>query len=104
MLTMSNDDVLYTDDNGLKTANDTVNTFVGILYQLQKVAVRTNLFGELRGDLTTVYSNGDVNLKNIANFTVDSKNSYNNPRDHYSVINNCNYFLANADAALSETR
>lgn len=104
MLTMSNDDVLYTDDNGLKTANDTVNTFVGILYQLQKVAVRTNLFGELRGDLTTVYSNGDVNLKNIANFTVDSKNSYNNPRDYYSVINNCNYFLANADAALSETR
>lgn len=104
MLDMGNDDVLYTDDNTLKSANDTVNTFVGILYQLQKIGVRTNLYGELRGDLTTVYQNADVDLKAIANFDVASSNAYNNPRDYYSVINNCNFYLANADTDLSESR
>ena len=104
MLDMGNDDVLYTDENTLKSANDTVNSFTGILYQLQKVAVRTNLFGELRGDLTQVYTTANANLKAIADFTMDSNNPYNNPRDYYAVINNCNYFLKNADTELTEKR
>ncbi len=104
MLDMGNDDVLYTDQNTLKSANDTVNTFAGILYQLQKIGVRTNLYGELRGDLTTVLNTADTCLQDIADFNVTSNNTYNNPRDYYAVINNCNYFLANADATLSETR
>lgn len=104
MLDMGNDDVLYADRNHLSSANDTVNSFVGILAQLQKVAVRTNLFGELRGDLTKVNESANANLKAIANFTVDDDNIYNNPRDYYAIINNCNYFLANADTALREYR
>lgn len=104
MLDMGNDDVLYADHNHLTTANDTVNSFVGILAQLQKVAVRTNLFGELRGDLTKVNANANANLKAIADFTVDDDNVYNNPRDYYAIINNCNYFLANADTTLREYR
>ncbi len=104
MLDMGNDDVLYTDENTLNSANDTVNTYMGVLYQLQKVAVRTNLFGELRGDLTTVYTTADEDLKAIANFEVGNDNAYNNPRDYYAVINNCNYYLANANTELSEKR
>ncbi len=104
MLDMGNDDVLYADHNHLTTANDTVNSFVGILAQLQKIAVRTNLFGELRGDLTKVNDNANANLKAIANFAVDDDNVYNNPRDYYAIINNCNYFIANADTALREYR
>ena len=104
MLDMGNDDVLYADHNHLTTANDTVNSFVGILAQLQKVAVRTNLFGELRGDLTKVNESANANLKAIANFTVDDDNVYNNPRDYYAIINNCNYFLAKADTTLREYR
>lgn len=104
MLDMGNDDVLYADKNHLTTANDTVNSYVGILVQLQKIAVRTNLFGELRGDLVDVRSCADANLKAIANFEVDDNNPYNNPRDYYSVINNCNYFLAKADTSLVESR
>ena len=104
MLDMGNDDVLYADHNHLSTANDTVNSFVGILAQLQKIAVRTNLFGELRGDLTKVNDNANANLKAIANFAVDDDNVYNNPRDYYAIINNCNYFIANADTALREYR
>ena len=104
MLDMGNDDVLYTGDNQLNSANDTINSFVGVLYQLQKVAVRTNLFGELRGDLTTVYQTADEDLKAIANFEVGNDNAYNNPRDYYAVINNCNHYLANANTELSEKR
>ena len=43
MLDMGNDDVLYADENHLVHGSDTVNSFVGILSQLQKIAVRTNL-------------------------------------------------------------
>jgi len=104
MLDMGNDDVLYADENHLTNGNDTVNSFVGILAQMQKIAVRTNLFGELRGDLTSVNAGANMDLKDIANFAVGDDNAYNNPRDYYSVINNCNYYLANADTLLRESR
>ena len=103
MLDMGNDDMLYADENHLSQATDTVNSFVGILSQLQKIAVRTNLYGELRGDLSVVNSNANADLKEIAAFAVDNDNAYNNPRDYYAVINNCNYYLANADTTLRET-
>lgn len=104
MLDMGNDDVLYADANHLTQGTDTVNSFVGILAQLQKIAVRTNLYGELRGDLVVVNENANSDLKDIASFSVSDDNTYNNPRDYYAVINNCNYYLANADTALLERR
>lgn len=104
MLDLGNENILYTGDNKLQSANDTVNTFVGILAQLQKIGVRTNLFGELRGDLVNVASTANTSLKDIADFVVTDDNPYNNPRDYYAVINNCNYFLANANTELSEKR
>ena len=104
MLDLGNENILYTGDNTLQSANDTVNTFVGILAQLQKVAVRTNLFGELRGDLSEVASTASTDLKDIADFNVSDDNPYNVPRDYYAVINNCNFFLANANTELSEKR
>lgn len=104
MLDLGNDDVMYADKNHLTQGTDTVNSFVGILAQLQKIAVRTNLYGELRGDLVVVNENADADLKAIANFDVSDDNAYNNPRDYYAVINNCNYYLANADTTLMERR
>lgn len=104
MLNMGNDDVLYADENHLTQGTDTVNSYVGILSQLQKIAVRTNLYGELRGDLVVVNDNANADLKDIASFTVSDDNAYNNPRDYYAVINNCNYYLANADTTLRERR
>ena len=46
MLDMGNDDVLYTNDNTLQSANDTVNTFVGILYQMQKEVMRDKIINK----------------------------------------------------------
>ncbi len=104
MLDMGNGDVIYADDNHLTQASDTVNSFVGILAQLQKIGVRTNLFGELRADLVTVSPTAKMSLKEIADFSVTDDNEYNSPRDYYAVINNCNYYLANADTALHEQK
>jgi len=104
MLDMGNEDVLYADENHLTQGADTVSSYVGILLQLQKIAVRTNLFGELRGDLVVVNANADEELKGISNFAINDSNAYNNPRDYYAIINNCNYYLAKADTALYEQR
>ncbi|MBR5963506.1 MAG: hypothetical protein IK000_05080 [Bacteroidaceae bacterium] len=103
LLEMGNVDVLYADENHLTEGSDTVNSFIGILAQLQAIAVRTNLFGELRGDLAIVNSNAHTDLKEIANFNVSDDNQYNSPRDYYAIINNCNYYLVNADTTLRES-
>lgn len=94
--------VSYVDDNTLDSPNDTVYSVIGIVNKLQKIADRTVLLGELRGDLTTLTDHAPLDLQAIANFTADASNPYNNARDYYAVIQNCNYFLANADMQLTK--
>lgn len=104
---LQNDDsdfVIYADQPHLNTPADTVNSVLGILNKLQGIAVRTNLLGELRGDLVKVNNSAHIDLKSIASFEITDDNQYNNPRDYYAVINNCNYFLAFADTALTNNR
>ncbi len=103
MLDMESGYVLN-DPNHLNSAADTVNTVLGILNKLQVIADRTNLLGEVRGDLVTLTDYASRDLHQMADFAMDDKNSYNNPRDYYAVINNCNYFLAYADTALTDNR
>lgn len=103
MLDQGNEYVIYTDGRDLVNPADTVNNMVGILYQLQKIAVRTNLLGEVRADLVKVQPNATIDLKRLADFEADvtgddDPNVYNVPRDYYAVINNCNYYLAHADS------
>ncbi|MCM1107756.1 MAG: RagB/SusD family nutrient uptake outer membrane protein [Clostridium sp.] len=95
---------VITDPNHLNSAADTVNTVLGILNKLQAIADRTNLLGEVRGDLVTLTDYASKDLHQMAEFAMDDENSYNNPRDYYAVINNCNYFLAYADTSLTDNR
>ena len=104
MLDKGNENVLYGDKNHLVNASDTVNSYTGILYQLQKIAVRTNLLGELRGDMVNVRDNANAHIKDLANFTWTDDNVYNDPRDYYAIINNCNYYLAHADDSLKNNQ
>ncbi len=97
MLDKGNDYVEY--GPGITTPSDSVTFVVGILNKLQAIAVRNNLFGEVRGDLVKVNSNATTDLKEIAELDVSDDNAYNVPRDYYAVINNCNYYLANVDAS-----
>lgn len=107
MLTMDSDYVIYYDEDHLKTPADTANSLVGIIAQLQTVADRTNILGEVRGDLVNVSSSAYKDLQDIANFdlnAISENNKYNNPRDYYNIINNCNYFLAYADTTARDNR
>ena len=92
--------VSFVEDNKLDMPTDTVNFVIGIINKMQVIADRTILLGELRGDLTKLTDEATLDLQAIANFTADASNPYNNARDYYAIIQNCNYFLANADTSL----
>jgi len=92
--------VEYEKDNHLDSPSDTVFNVMGIIYKMQAIADRTVLLGELRSDLTTTQASASKDLKAIAKFEIDTENAYNRISDYYAVINNCNYFLANADKDL----
>lgn len=96
--------VIYDGDNALDNAADTVYSVIGIINKMQAIADRTILLGEVRGDLVDVTEATNADLRDVAMFSIDSDNKYNNPRDYYAVINNCNYFIANVDTALKNNR
>lgn len=100
MLKTESSIVIFEDEDFLSQATDTVYSVMGIIQKMQGIADRTALLGELRGDLVSTTDNAIQDLKDIAAFNFSLDNKYNNPVDFYSVINNCNYFLATADTAM----
>jgi len=98
------DHVMFDDQHSLNDATDTIYSVTGIMKKLQNLADRTILLGEARGDLTDVTDATSADLRNVALFNITDDNKYNNPRDYYAVINNCNYFLAHADTLLRNSR
>ena len=98
------DHVIYSDQDHLTNWSDTVYSMTGVLSKLQVIADRTILLGEVRGDLVTLTSEANSDLRDIAAFNVGDDNKYNVPRDYYAIINNCNYFIAKADTALKSNR
>lgn len=103
-LTEDSDHVIFADDDHLNNATDTIYSVTGIQNKLQAIADRTILLGEVRGDLVDVTSNAAADLRNLSDFNIDDKNTYNAPKDYYAIINNCNYFIAKADTALKNNR
>ena len=98
------DYVVYSDGERLDNWSDSVYSVMGILGKMQAIADRTILLGELRGDLVTLTANASADLLELATFTADDDNAYNQPRDYYAVINNCNYYIAHADTAQKSNR
>ena len=111
------DQVAYADRNLLTEDADTLWAVAGIMNKMQVIADRTILLGEVRGDLVTLTNDASADLRQIANFEASAssqlltpnsqlvtQNKYNRPRDYYAIINNCNYYLANADTTLRNSR
>ena len=98
------DQVIFSDQDHLTNATDTIYSVTGILNKLQALADRTILLGEVRGDLVDVTDVTSNDLRQVAQFNISDENMYNRPSDYYAVINNCNYFIANADTALRNNR
>ena len=96
--------VVFTDKDHLNHATDTLFSVVGILNKLQAIGDRTVLLGEVRGDLVDITMTANSDLRDIALFNIGDDNRYNQPRDYYAIINNCNYFVAKADTALKNNR
>ena len=94
--------VMFQKDNTLDSPIDSVYSVMGIIYKMQKIADRTVLIGEMRGDLTTTTANASTDLKTLANFSATTDNKYNKVSDYYAVINNCNYYLATVDTSLTK--
>jgi starch-binding outer membrane protein, SusD/RagB family len=93
--------ITYTDDDYINSPSDTMYSVIGIIKQMQKIADKTVILGEIRGDLVNLTPYANVQLQQLANFTAGTDNIYNKPEDYYAVINNCNYFLSKADTSLT---
>ena len=100
MLEQDSDLVRFADKEMLTSATDTIYSVTGIMKKMQTLADRTIVLGEVRGDLVDVNTYATADVRDVAMFTAGTDNRYNNPRDYYAVINNCNYFLAHADTTL----
>ena len=100
MLEVDSDRVEY--DMSPLTLNDTVYSVLGILKNIQAVADRQVLLGELRGDLMVVNEGSAVtDIQKIARFDFGGDNKYLAAKDYYSIINNCNIYLARVDTSLT---
>lgn len=103
MLEPTSEYVMY-DENHLTGPSDTASSLVGLIYKLEAIGDRTNLLGEVRGDLVSVKTSADADLQALTNFCVTDSNKYNNPRDYYAIINNCNYYITHADMNAYDNR
>jgi len=102
MLSVDSSSVIYAKDNTLNHTYDTIYSYLGILQRLQSIADRTVVLGEIRGDLVALTGRETDDLRELYAYDfakVKETNKYNDPLDYYAVINNCNYFIENADTS-----
>lgn len=92
--------VVYEHVHDLGSTADSVYSITGILHNLQQIADRYIILGEVRGDMVDVNDNTKASLRNLSNFNFDDDNEYLQVADYYNVINNCNYLLNHMDTTL----
>ena len=101
LFTTSCEDMLTVDtgDKSYVNANDTLYSYLGIMRCMQDVAERQVILGELRGDLVSSTEYTTDTLYAISNFDnpQDGTCSMLQISDYYNIINNCNFYIANAD-------
>ena len=100
MLETDSSMIEFAEDNKLNSSRDTVFSLMGVVRGIQTIADRTFILGDVRSDQVVVTNSATPAIKQLANFEVDTDNPYNKVSDYYAIINNCNYYIANADTAL----
>ena len=100
MLDVNSERNMFPENHKIDSPNDSIYSMIGIFTQLQKLADRYVVLGELRADLMDVTQNAGPGLREINNLEITSNNPYNVIEDYYSVINHCNYLINNIDTAL----
>ena len=100
LLDVNSERNMFPENHKIDSPNDSIYSMIGIFTQLQKLADRYVVLGELRADLMDVTQNAGPELREINNLEITSDNPYNSIEDYYSVINHCNYLINNIDTAL----
>ena len=101
MMDIDSDRVAYDEDHRLDNPNDSIYSAMGVLAQLQQVADRTVLMGELRADLMSVDDQyASTALQELESLSYTDDNPYAVDRDFYAIINNCNYILQHMDTSI----
>ena len=72
--------VLYDYENTLDRATDTVYSVLGIIKNMQKIADRSVLLGEVRGDLVTTSTHANKDLAELYKFDYSAGSSWNRVR------------------------
>lgn len=107
MLRVDSKTVMYDYQNTLDSPTDTVYTVLGIVKLMQTVADRANILGEIRGDLVALSDHASDDLRELYNYDFKSlraNNKYDKALDYYAIINNCNFFLNNADTTFTRNQ
>ena len=107
MLRVDSKTVMYDYQNTLDSPTDTVYTVLGIIKLMQTVADRANILGEVRGDLVALSDHASDDLRELYNYdfkSLKSTNKYDKALDYYAIINNCNFFLNNADTTFTRNQ
>lgn len=100
MLKVDSKTVMFDSQHQLDEATDTTYSILGIIKQMQKIADRSVILGEVRGDLVELTDHATDDLREIYSFdfqNVKKTNKYDQALDYYAIINNCNYYLNNVD-------
>lgn len=100
MLDVNSDRTSPTDGKKLTSFDNSLYYLSGIFSQVEKVAERYVVLGELRGDLMDITPNATLDLRQINNFEATADNPYVTIKDYYSIINNCNYLISITDTAV----
>ena len=93
--------------NTLDSPVDTVYSVLGVIKNLQKIADRTVILGEIRGDLVTISDHASEDLRELYSYdfgSVKSTNKYDQAVDYYAIINNCNFFINKVDTTFTRNQ
>lgn len=102
-LGIESDSVIETDNYQLADQASARYMMFGIYQQLQQVADRYVILGELRTDLLSTTDNSTQDLRDIHLFQATGSNAYQVEKDLYAVINNCNYLITRLDTTITVT-
>lgn len=77
---------------------------IGVYGKLMGLAKQYVILNELRADLMQATDNADADLRAVNTHSTTETNTYTNPKDFYSLINQCNDVLKNFDIMLKDNK
>lgn len=107
MLRVDSKTVMYDYENTLDDPTDSVYSVLGVIKKMQSIADRTNILGEIRGDLVAVSDKASEDLRDLYKYdfaSLKEDNKYDQVLDYYSIINNCNFFLNKVDTTFTRNQ